>query len=346
MPNLAIIESIKKIQPTTKISYIGSKDGLESKLVFDYNIDFYSIHTGKLRRYFDWQNFIDIFKVPYGFFEALKIIKKIKPDLVFSKGGYVSLPVVLAAFILKIPIVIHESDVIPGLTTKITSRLATKIWSDHNIANLSRAKNFVKIKLPLREFLFNGDRTKFLSKYNLNNSKQNLLVMGGSLGAKVINDFIYKNIDSLTSEFNVIHICGKGKLQNITHLDYQSFEYLDAELSDAYATADFILSRAGASAIAEFDALNKKVILVPLDLDQSRGEQIQNAKSFCAKLYVKAVTLYEAELTIINFKSAILKLKQLELSQNNESNPKDSNLKLQESVVKALFSIPTNKNKL
>jgi len=339
MPNLAIIESIKKTQPTTKISYIGSYNGLETKLLANTDVDFYKVHTGKFRRYFSFDNFIDLFKVPVGFFQSLIYVSRIKPDLVFSKGGFVSLPVVFAAACLRVPIVIHESDSMPGLTTKLTSKVAKQVWADTDIF-ASKFKNFKQVKLPIRQELFTGDKQSFLTKYNLLAAKPTLLVMGGSLGAAVVNDFVRQNLPALLSRFNVVHIAGRGKAVPMVKEGYIQFEYLDQELKDAYAAADLILSRAGASALSEFSSLKKKSVLVPLDYNQSRGEQILNATKYAESN--PAEVILEKDLNLQSFETAVKKLE-----TNSKLNLKDTNESRQSVVSELLFSmIPTKRNKL
>lgn len=339
MPNLAIIESIKKTQPTTKISYIGSYYGLETKLLANCDVDFYKVHTGKFRRYFSFDNFIDLFKVPVGFFQSLTLIWRIKPDLVFSKGGFVSLPVVFAAACIGVPIVIHESDSIPGLTTRITAKVAKQVWADTDIF-AKKFKDFKVVKLPIRQQLFTGDKQVFFTKYSLSSLKPTLLVMGGSLGAGVINDFVRQNLPALLSRFNVVHIAGRGKAVPMVKNGYIQFEYLDQELKDAYAAADLVLSRSGASALSEFSSLKKKAILVPLDYNQSRGEQILNATKYAETS--AAEVILEKDLSLESFESALLNLE-----NNSKLDLKDTNQVRQSVVSELLFSmIPDSKNKV
>lgn len=319
MPNIALIESFQKNQTPIKISYIGSYAGLEKKLLSPYNIDFYSIQTGKLRRYFDLQNFIDFFRVPIGFIQSLFLLKKLKPNLVFSKGGFVALPVVFAARCLSIPIIIHESDSIPGLTTKLTSRLANQVWADNKSLQSYFRVKFKQVKLPIRNFLQDGKKDYFITKCNFNPSKKTILVMGGSLGAKAINDFVVENIDYLTTSFNILHICGREKMSALhkNKPSFAQFEYLDQEMSHAYAAADYILTRAGASALAELSALSKKAILIPLSTAQSRGEQIINAKQFI--LENSGVIIDQQNLTLPAFKQAVTTLDQQTLPKATSS---------------------------
>jgi UDP-N-acetylglucosamine--N-acetylmuramyl-(pentapeptide) pyrophosphoryl-undecaprenol N-acetylglucosamine transferase len=316
MPNIALIETLKKSRPTTKISYIGSKTGLEAKLLAPYPVKFYSVETGKLRRYFDLKNFVDIFRVPVGFVQSFKILKKIHPDLVFSKGGYVALPVVFAAFLLRIPVIIHESDSIPGLTTRLSAFVAKQVWASHDSIAKVYGRKFKQVELPVREFLFEGQKEYFNSKLDLNPTKKNLLVMGGSLGAGALNQFVSENLSGLSNLFNIIHICGKGKVElqeNSDQENYYQFEYLDEEMNHAYAFADYILSRAGASAISELTALQKKSILVPLPNSASRGEQIINAQKFSQNKLGEMIL--EDNLNFENFMNSIQNLDKLDPKQ-------------------------------
>lgn len=313
MPNIALIETLKKSRPTTKISYIGSKTGLEAKLLAPHPVKFYSVETGKLRRYFDFQNFVDILRVPVGFVQSYKILTKLKPDLVFSKGGYVALPVVFAAFLHRIPVIIHESDSIPGLTTRLSAFVAKQVWASHDSIAKEYAKKFKQVELPVREFLFEGKKEYFNSKLDLNPNKKNLLVMGGSLGAGALNQFVSENLYELSSQFNIIHICGKGKVElqaNSDHENYYQFEYLDEEMNHAYAFADYVLSRAGASAISELTALQKKSILVPLPTTKSRGEQIINAQKFSEQKLGEMIL--EENLNLDNFLNSLNNLEGLD----------------------------------
>lgn len=232
--------------------------------------------------------------MPVAIIQAYRALKP-KPKLLFSKGGYVALPVVIAAKLRGIPIIIHESDALEGLTTRISKGFATEYWSSYGLPGSK------KVQLPVRKFLSKGDPKAFKS------DKKTLLVMGGSLGAKAINDFITQNFNELISEFQIIHITGKDKKTNLSHKDYHQFEFVKTELADIYASSDLILSRAGANSLQEFAALNKKVILVPLATNASRGEQVTNAKAF-AKNY-QGTVIKEEGLSLKSFKEAESKLR-------------------------------------
>lgn len=291
-PNIGLIEELKAVRPDLKITYIGSQNGLEKDLLSDQPVDFKTIPVGKLRRYFDLQNVTDMFKVPIGVIKATYLIRSLKPNLVFSKGGYVGLPVVIGAWLNRVPVVIHESDSVPGLTTKITKRFASESWSSYAI------DGFVQVDMPIRDFLTKGDAKKFK-----HDSKPTLLAMGGSQGAQGINDFIAQNLDELTAKFQVIHITGTGKSLNKHAKDYIPFEYLKQELADAYAAADYILTRSGAGTLTELKALQKKAILIPLPTNRSRGEQLTNAKLFAEEN--PAIVITQDELNLQRFENGI-----------------------------------------
>jgi UDP-N-acetylglucosamine--N-acetylmuramyl-(pentapeptide) pyrophosphoryl-undecaprenol N-acetylglucosamine transferase len=306
-PNIALIEELKDKCPDIKLSYIGSKKGLEKDLILaEEGVDYYSISSGKLRRYFSWQNFTDIFKVIGGIWQSYFLVRKLNPDLIFSKGGYVSLPVLIAAWFRGVPLLIHESDASPGLTTKISSKFTKNRWSTYPI------EGFKQVDLPIRKFLYNGDS----KKYKLD-TKPSLLVMGGSQGADAINKFIAENIDNLSQNYYILHVTGKGKSLNLDSQDnYLGFEYVSQELADLYASADFILCRSGASTLAELKALNKKTILVPLPTSQSRGDQEINAGIFAKE--ANGVVLPQSELNLANFEKAISELKSKNLEIDNK----------------------------
>ena len=279
-PNIAIIPTLKDMG--YDISYIGTYNGIEKKLIEEIDIPYYGIASGKLRRYFSLKNFTDPFRILKGYFQAKKLIKKLKPDVVFSKGGFVTVPVVFAASKKKIPIVIHESDMSPGLANKLALPKATKIC-----CNFPETKKMFEGKAtvtgtPIRKELFTGDKEKAKAFCGFKEDKPTILIVGGSTGSVVINNAIWDVLDELLKTYNVIHICGKDKTNKEYDVKegYAQFEYVKAELSDMFALADIVISRAGANAICELLALKKLNILIPLSLKASRGDQILNAESF------------------------------------------------------------------
>ena len=255
---------------------------MEAELIKSQGIPYEGISSGKLRRYFDLKNFTDPFRVVKGLFEAKKIIKNYSPDIVFSKGGFVSVPVVMAAAFLKIPVIIHESDITPGLANKIASKFATKICTNFPETLQYLPKNkAVLTGSPIRSELLTGD-PKAAKKLNGFDNKPTLLVIGGSLGSVIVNTAIRKSLKDILKEFNVIHICGKGNVDEslLNTPGYKQYEYVNDELRDFFALADVAVSRAGANTICELLALRKPNILIPLSGVASRGDQILNAESF------------------------------------------------------------------
>lgn len=280
-PNLALVSTLKK--RGYEIEYIGSYEGIEKNLASDYGLKYHGIATGKLRRYFDLKNFTDPFRVIKGFFEASKLMKEIKPDVIFSKGGFVSVPVAFAAGRKKIPVIIHESDMTPGLANKLSFKYATKICCNfpETVKNLPKDKA-VLTGSPIREELFTGDKEKAKAFCGFTDDKPVIMVMGGSLGALNVNKAVRSILPKLLETFNVVHLCGKGKLDEslINTPGYVQYEYIKEELKDLFALTSIIVSRAGANAICEIAALKIPNVLIPLPADASRGDQILNAKSF------------------------------------------------------------------
>ncbi|MDE6951788.1 MAG: undecaprenyldiphospho-muramoylpentapeptide beta-N-acetylglucosaminyltransferase [Lachnospiraceae bacterium] len=281
-PNIALIPHLK--EAGYEIVYIGSYDGIEKRLISDFpDIPYYGIATGKFRRYLDVKNLTDPFRVVKGFAEAKKILKKEKPDILFSKGGFVSVPVVRAAASLHIPCIIHESDMTPGLANKLCISSAKKVCCNFpETLKMLPEKKAVLTGSPIREELSGGNKIAAFELCNFTASKPVIMVVGGSLGAASVNQIVRKALDKLLEDFQVIHICGKDKVdeQLLNVNGYKQFEYLKTELKDVFAMADVIISRAGANAICELLALKKPNLLVPLPASSSRGDQLLNAASF------------------------------------------------------------------
>ncbi|WP_022777368.1 undecaprenyldiphospho-muramoylpentapeptide beta-N-acetylglucosaminyltransferase [Butyrivibrio sp. AE3009] len=280
-PNIALIPALKKAG--YEIFYIGSYNGIEKKLIEDYNIPYFGIATGKLRRYFDPKNFSDPFRVLKGFTEAVKLLRKIHPDVVFSKGGFVSVPVVRAAGFLKIPYIVHESDMTPGLANKLSMTGAKKICCNFpETMRVLPADKAVLTGTPIREELGMGSKEEGKKFCGFTDDKPVLMVIGGSLGAQSVNETVRYALPRLLPQFNVVHICGKEKMDNLklSVPGYKQFEYVKNELKDIFAMADIVVSRAGANSICELLALKKPNILIPLSTKASRGDQMLNARSF------------------------------------------------------------------
>lgn len=280
-PNLALLPHLKAAG--YEIFYMGSYDGIEKKLIADFDIPYYGISTGKFRRYLDPKNFTDPFRVIKGFSEARKILKELKPDVVFSKGGFVSVPVVRAAASLDIPCLIHESDMTPGLANKLCIPVAEKVCCNFpETLKLLPEKKAVLTGSPVREELFCGDRVRALELCGFTANKPVIMVIGGSQGAASVNKAVREALPRLLTDFQVVHLCGRDKMDNLllNTKGYKQFEYLKADLKDIFALADVVISRAGANAICELLALNKPNILIPLPSSKSRGDQLLNARSF------------------------------------------------------------------
>lgn len=280
-PNIALLPRLKELG--YDIHYIGSYEGMEKKLIEDCDIPYYGISSGKLRRYFDIKNFSDPFKVLKGYGQARKLLKKLKPDVVFSKGGFVSVPVVFAAKHCHIPAIIHESDITPGLANKLAIPNAYKVCCNFpETLKYLPADKAILTGSPIRSELLNGNRRHALSYCHLTEGKPVILVVGGSSGSQFINEIVRGILPELLKTYQVIHLCGKGNLDKSLHgtAGYAQFEYANQELSDMFALADIVISRAGANSICELLALHKPNILIPLSANASRGDQILNAHSF------------------------------------------------------------------
>ena len=280
-PNIALFPRLQEMG--YDIHYIGSYTGIEKQLIEDQGIKYYGISSGKLRRYFDPKNFSDPAKVVKGYFQAKQLLKKIKPDIVFSKGGFVAVPVVLAAKHSKIPVIIHESDITPGLANKLAIPSASKVCCNfpETLKHLPEEKA-VLTGSPIRQELFAGSKEKALQFTGLKGDKPVLLIIGGSTGSRFINEAVRRQLPTILQSYDVIHLCGKDNLDpTLNHqAGYMQYEYISKELPDLLALADIVISRAGANAICELLALKKPNILIPLSASASRGDQILNAKSF------------------------------------------------------------------
>lgn len=295
-PNIALLPALK--EAGFEVSYMGSYDGIEKKLISDFNIPYTGIATGKFRRYLDPKNLTDPFRVIKGVGEARKHLKELKPDVVFSKGGFVSVPVVRAAASLGIPCIIHESDMTPGLANKICIPVAEKVCCNfpETLENIPEGKA-VLTGSPIRSELTQGNKLAGLDMCGFTANKPVIMVIGGSLGALNVNKAVREALPQLLEDFQVVHLCGKGKIDNL-YLNtpgYKQFEYIKAELKDLFAMADIVISRAGANAICELLALKKPNLLIPLPSRSSRGDQLLNAASFEAQGF--SIVINEDDLT-------------------------------------------------
>ena len=325
-PNMALIPTLKKLG--YDIHYVGSYDGIEKKLIEEIGIPYHGISTGKLRRYFNLKNFSDPFRVIKGLSEAKSLMKELKPDVVFSKGGFVAVPVVLAAKSRKIPCIVHESDMTPGLANKIAIPNASRVCCNfpETVEKLPKGKAVVT-GTPIRKELFEGDAAAAMTFCGFKEIRPTLLIIGGSSGSVRVNEAIWSCIEEITKTYNVIHLCGKGKTndkyKNIPN--YVQYEYVKQELAGMLALADVVVSRAGANAICELLALRKPSVLIPLSLEASRGDQILNAQSFEKSGYAKL--LMEEDVTDSTLTAAINEvfanrdkyIKAMELSATTDS---------------------------
>ena len=295
-PNLALLPSLQ--EAGFLITYMGSYDGIEKRLVEDFGIPYVGIATGKFRRYLDVKNLTDPFRVIKGYSEARKFLKEYRPDVVFSKGGFVSVPVVRAAASLKIPCIIHESDMTPGLANKLCFPVAKKICCNFpETYKMLPEEKAVLTGTPIRKELAQGNKLAGLEMCGFTANKPVIMVIGGSLGAMNVNKAVRDALPRLLEKYQVVHLCGKDKVDNLllTTPGYKQFEYLKSELKDIFAMADIVISRAGANAICELLALRKPNILIPLPASSSRGDQLLNAESFETQGF--SMVLHEDDMT-------------------------------------------------
>lgn len=306
-PNIALIPKLKELG--YDIQYIGSYNGIEKELIEPFGIPYHGISSGKLRRYFSLQNFTDPFRVLKGLGEARKLIHDLQPDVIFSKGGFVSVPIVLAGKKCKVPVIIHESDMTPGLANKLAIPSATKICCNfpETLEHLPKDKA-VLTGSPIRQELLSGNKIAAMDLCGFSADKPVILVIGGSLGAVAVNNAVRTALPELLETFQIVHLCGKGKADESFNgtKGYKQFEYIKTELRDIFALADIVISRAGANAICELLALRKPNILIPLSANASRGDQILNARSFERQGF--SIVLEEEEVSKETLLDAVSKL--------------------------------------
>ena len=278
-PHLALIPKLK--EAGYDIHYIGSA-GIERQLMENQPLTFHTVQSGKLRRYFDWKNLTDPFRVVWGAIQSIRLIGRIKPDVCFSKGGFVAVPVVIGCWVHRVPVLAHESDLTPGLANRISARFARKVAATFPECAKAMAPKGILTGTPLRPELFRGEREKGLTMAGFEGSKPVLLMMGGSQGAQSLNKTLREALHRILPHMDVFHLCGRGNLDESLKgtPGYFQTEFLSDSLPDALACADLVLSRAGANALCEFAALKKPMLLIPLPLSASRGDQILNARSY------------------------------------------------------------------
>ncbi|MBO7333443.1 MAG: undecaprenyldiphospho-muramoylpentapeptide beta-N-acetylglucosaminyltransferase [Lachnospiraceae bacterium] len=321
-PNLALIPELKKAG--YDITYIGSYNGIEKRLIADFNIPYFGVSTGKLRRYLDPKNFSDPFRILKGYMESKKILRKVRPDIIFSKGGFVSVPVVRAASKLKIPCIIHESDITPGLANKLCIPVATKVCCNfpETMQYIPESKS-VLTGTPIRTELTEGSRSKAMQLCGFSDDKPVVLIIGGSQGAGSINKIVRSVLPKMLEVYHVIHICGKDKMDNLllNQPGYKQFEFLKEDLKDVFALSDIVVSRAGANSICELLALRKPNLLIPLPATTSRGDQLLNAASFEKQGFSEV--LREEDLDEKSFMNALANLYQNRQSYIDAMNKSD-----------------------
>lgn len=303
--NEAIIPSLQ--QQGYEVHYIGSHNGIEKEIIGKSfpQLPYYAIASGKLRRYFSVKNFTDPFRVLAGVMQAFSIIRKVKPTVIFSKGGFVSVPVVVAAKLANVPVVAHESDVTPGLANKLALPFASHVFTvfKETLKHLPSDKSTCTGSI-IRQQLFEGDAEKGLALCQFTHDKPVLLVMGGSLGSVVLNEAVRKQLPLLLQSYQIVHICGKGNIDERLEMPgYKQFDFVSDELPHLLYAATFVVSRAGSNSIFEFLALQKPMLLIPLSAEKSRGDQILNARLFEKQGF--AHVLIEEQLTDATFVQAV-----------------------------------------
>jgi UDP-N-acetylglucosamine--N-acetylmuramyl-(pentapeptide) pyrophosphoryl-undecaprenol N-acetylglucosamine transferase len=309
MPNLALLPKLREQE--WEILYIGSVDGIERELIEEQQIPYYPVATGKFRRYFSGQNLIDPFRVAKGLVQSYRLLKTLRPQVVFSKGGFVAVPVTIGAWLNQIPVILHESDLTPGLANRLALPFASAVCATfpETLRHLPKGKS-VLTGNPIRPELLTGSREQGLSLCGFNGDQPVLLVMGGSLGSVTINQLIRAILPDLLLTFQVVHICGPGNTdENLSgYKGYKQFAFVGPELPHILAAADLCVSRSGANFLFELLALKKPHLLIPLTKKASRGDQILNAQSFKRQNF--SMVLYEEEINETKLKKQILALYQ------------------------------------
>jgi len=345
-PLLALVEEFKKRNLEVEFLFLGTQKGIpEKELVRTYQIPYLGIHCGKLRRYFDWRNFLDPILLLLGLIESFSILKKFKPDIILSAGSFVSVPVIWAGWLLKIPSLIHQQDIVPGLANIMMAPFVNKITVtfEKSLADFPKKKTILTGN-PVREKILKGDRKRAVEKFNLEDDLPTLLVIGGGTGAQRINELIWQTLLELTKFCQIIHLTGKNKLeiQNSKFKingRYHPYEFLTEEMADVYAIADLVISRAGMGVLTELMALAKPSILIPI----ADSHQEANAKYLAD--HKAAVVLYQKYLTNDLFLKTIKSLisdhnRLAQLSQNIQ---KLGSLEAKQKIVDEILKICYNK---
>lgn len=318
---MALIKELRnKYGDNLELLYVGDRKGMERQMAADEGVPFKGILCGKMRRYFSWENFVDFLKVPVGILQAYLIIKKFRPDVVFCKGGYVSFPAAVGGRMAGVPVVLHESDVVPGLSNKMSARVATKICvAFEESGKYFPAEKVVVTGNPVRKEIVSGDAETGRKFCGFDYDLPVLLVTGGSQGAEFINNIVFDNLTKLLSFYRVAHICGEGKMRTADEIltllgedyasltgRYKAFEFVKDEMKDLYAMCGGVVSRAGAMTLAEIAAVGRPAVLIPLGKGASRGDQIDNARAFCKEH--RAVTMDEDGFVFDDFLNVLREL--------------------------------------
>jgi UDP-N-acetylglucosamine--N-acetylmuramyl-(pentapeptide) pyrophosphoryl-undecaprenol N-acetylglucosamine transferase len=335
-PNIALLPRFRVLN--YEVHYAGTRNGIEKELILKEGVPYHNLSAGKLRRYFDLKNLTDIFRIFIGFIQSFFLVVRLRPDVVFSKGGFVSCPVVWASWLLRKPVIIHESDITPGLANRLSIPFARKIcFSFPETAKYLPGGKGVHTGLPVRRSLFSGSIDEGRRLCGFTDNKPVIMVIGGSQGSRTINQAIESSLDHLLKEFNICHICGKGGLTK-ERSGYRQFEYVNEELPHLFALADLVISRSGATTLFELLALRKPSLLVPLATNASRGDQILNAESFKKQGFSEILrqenltpqTLVESIESAFAKRSAMISA----MEKSSSENGVDSVMKAIESVVK------------
>lgn len=332
-PLIAIYQEIKKRQPQADFLWVGTKSGPEAKMVSSYGINFQSISSGKLRRYFSWQNFFDPILIFIGFIQSFFIILKYKPNLIMSAGGFVAVPVALAAWILKKPVIIHQQDIRTGLANKIMTPLAKVI----TVSFAKSLKDFPQQKTsvvgnPVRQEILQGNKKAGLNFLGFDENLPVVLVMGGGTGASFLNQLVEKSISELIKFCQVVHLTGSRAVKEINDPRYKKFEFLTKEIKDVFAASDLAVTRGGMATLTEFAALAKPTLIIPMP-----GQQEENANEFFKNN--AAAVIKQQNLNPENFVTAIKELLDSpnELETFRRNMPKVLDTKAAERIVNIIL---------
>ncbi|MBU1164061.1 UDP-N-acetylglucosamine--N-acetylmuramyl-(pentapeptide) pyrophosphoryl-undecaprenol N-acetylglucosamine transferase [Patescibacteria group bacterium] len=286
-PLIAVYQTIKRDYPSADFLWVGTKSGPEIQFIKSYGLEFKAIQSGKLRRYFSWQNFLDPARILIGFIQSLIIIKKFKPDIIVSSAAYVAVPLSWAGKFFKISVLIHQQDVRPSLANKIISSFAKKITvTFENSKNNFNPSKVVQTGNPARSEIYEGSKEKAIAQFKLQSDIAIILILGGGTGSKAINDLVFESVEQIAKNAQVIHITGKGKGEKIFFNNYLQLEFLTDEFKDVLAAADLVVCRASMSVLTECAALKKAVALIPIPNSHQEDNALEFSKNNAA-IYLK-----------------------------------------------------------